>query len=292
MQVLSSKLHYTKCEMTTSQNMSPLSNPQTNQFGNHSSHGKKPTMPNAPIRVNSNPLGPWANSDEEKAELFARHLSEVFTPHDNSFDPEVENKLTNLNKPQEKLSAFTILELNQVIKRLHPHKAPGPDNITAQMLQELPIPGLKVLLYILNAILRLEYWPKTFKIAKVIIVLKLAKPPTDVASYRPISLLPIISKILETLLLNRITKETHLQDWVPEHRFGFRKAHSTIQQCHRLSDSTNKELEEQEFCSAVFLDISQAFDKVWHPGLLFKIDQTLPPRFYNILNPIYSSVNW
>ena len=138
---------------------------------------KKPTMPNPPIRKNSNLPGPWAKSDEEKAELFARHLSEVFTPHDNTFDPDVENKLTNLNKHQ-KLPAFTIMEINQVIKRLFPHKAPGPDNTTAQMLQELPTPGLKVLLYILNAILRLEYWPTTFKLAKIIMVLKPAKPPT------------------------------------------------------------------------------------------------------------------
>jgi len=77
---------------------------------------KKPTMPNPPIRINSNPPGPWAKSDEEKAELFARHLSEVFTPHDNTFDPDVENKLTNLTKRQEKLSAFTIMEINRVIK--------------------------------------------------------------------------------------------------------------------------------------------------------------------------------
>jgi hypothetical protein len=49
-------------------------------------------MPNPPIRKNSNPPGPWAKSDEEKAALFARHLSEVFSPHDDTFDIEVENK--------------------------------------------------------------------------------------------------------------------------------------------------------------------------------------------------------
>jgi hypothetical protein len=114
-------------------------------------------------------------------------------------------------------------------------------------------------------------------------VLKPAKPPTDVASYRPISLLPIISKILEKPLLHRLNNETHFQDWLPKHQFGFRKAHSTIQQCHRLADSINRELEKREYCSAVFLDISQAFDKVWHPGLLLKIHRTLPPRFYDIL---------
>jgi len=46
---------------------------------------KKPTMPNPPIRANSNPPGPWAESDEEKAELFARHLSEVFTPKKHTY---------------------------------------------------------------------------------------------------------------------------------------------------------------------------------------------------------------
>jgi hypothetical protein len=153
---------------------------------------KKPTMPNPPIRKTSNPPSPWAKSDEEKGAIFARHLSEVFTPHDNTLDPEIENKPATFNKPQEKLTEFTIMELNQVIKRLHPHKAPGPVNITAQMIQELSSPGLKILLYILNAILRLEYWPTTFKLAKIIMVLKSAKPPKDVASYRPISLLPII----------------------------------------------------------------------------------------------------
>jgi hypothetical protein len=119
-------------------------------------------------------------------------LSDVFTQHDNSLHPEGENKLATFNKSQEKVTAFTIIELNRFIKRFHSHKAPGPDNITARMIQELPTPGLKILLYIMNATLRLEYWPTTFKLAKIIMVLKPAKPSTDVASYRSISLLPII----------------------------------------------------------------------------------------------------
>ena len=129
---------------------------------------QNPKMPNPPIRTNSNPPGPWATSDEEKAEIFTKHLTEVFTPHDNTCDLDVENKLTNLNKRQEKLPAFTIKEINHFIKRLHLRKAPGPDNITAQMIRELPTPGLKILLYILNATLRLEYWPTNYKLAKVI----------------------------------------------------------------------------------------------------------------------------
>ena len=84
---------------------------------------------------------------------------------------------------------------------------------------------------------------KLFKQAKVIMILKPGKPPTAVASYRPISLLPILSKILEKLLLTRMANDPHFQDWTPSHQFGFRKAHSTIQQCHRITDIINRALE-------------------------------------------------
>ena len=73
------------------------------------------------------------------------------------------------------------------------------------------------------------------------------------------------------------------QTWIPSHQFGFRKEHSTIHQCHRLTDTTLKAFEDRKYCSAVFLDISQAFDKVWHPGLLQKIQQTLPLRYFTLL---------
>jgi hypothetical protein len=70
---------------------------------------------------------------------------------------------------------------------------------------------LKILLYILNATLRLEYWPTNFKLAKIIMMLKPTKPPKDVASYRPISLLPIITKILEKLILHILTMKYTLK---------------------------------------------------------------------------------
>ena len=133
-----------------------------------------------------------------------------------------------------------------------------------------------------NYMLRLEYWPTTLKQARVIMILKPGKQPTEVTSYRPISLLFIISKIFEKLLLQRIINDIKSQDWIPSHQFGFRKAHSTIQQCHRRTTIINKTLEDHQYCSAVFLDVSQAFDKVWHQGLLLKIQQTLPLSYFNI----------
>jgi len=83
-----------------------------------------------------------------------------------------------------------------------------------------------------------------------------------------------ISKVLETLIYKQITKDTSQQGWIPHHQFGFRRAHTTIQQCHRLAETIHKTIENHQYCTAVFLGISQAFDKVWHPGLLFKIKRT------------------
>jgi hypothetical protein len=154
--------------------------------------------------------GTWAKSDTEKVELFANHLAEVFTPHDNSPDPEVEGETAAHTHPTEKIQVVTLRELAHVIKTLHPHRAPGSELITAHMLQEMPHEGYQTLLYIFNAIRRLQYWPAPLKQAKIIMVPKPGKNPTDVASYRPISLLPILSKILEKLLLKRIYSDTNL----------------------------------------------------------------------------------
>jgi hypothetical protein len=88
---------------------------------------------------------------------------------------------------------------------------------------------------------------------------------------------------LGKLVLKRIYKNANPQTWLPQHQFGFRKAHSTIQQCHRLTDIINKALEVKQYCTAVFLDVSHAFDEIWHPGLLYKIKHTQSPGYFSLL---------
>jgi len=71
---------------------------------------------------------------------------------------------------------------------------------------KLPKEGLVNLMYISKAKIRLEYWPKSLKIAQIIMIPKPGKNPMDVSSYRPISLLPTISKVLEKLILKKSIK--------------------------------------------------------------------------------------
>jgi hypothetical protein len=73
------------------------------------------------------------------------------------------------------------------------------------------------------------------------------------------------------------------QDWIPNQQFPFRQAHSTVQQCHRITDVINKVIENQQYCTAAFLDVSQIFNKVCHPGLLFQMKSILPSSYFSLL---------
>jgi len=110
---------------------------------------KKPRTPLSTIRKNSTPLGPWAKSDSEEVELFANHLAEAFSPHNNTLDPEVERELATHTQHSENLQALTLSELKQVIKHLNPLKAPTSSQ---HMIQEMPAEGIKNLLYVVGSI--------------------------------------------------------------------------------------------------------------------------------------------
>jgi len=109
------------------------------------------------------------------------------------------------------------------------------------------------------------------------------KNSEDIASYRPISLLPILSKILEKILLQRLTPIIEESKLIPSRQFGFRMKHGTIEQPQRLVNKIHNDLENRRYCSAAFIDISQAFDKVWHTGLFYKLKRAFPHPAYTIL---------
>jgi hypothetical protein len=115
----------------------------------------------------------------------------------------------------------------------------------------------------------------------IILFPKPGKPPHLVTSYRPISLLPVIGKVLERLLLPRLLDLC--SDAIPRHQFGFRSQHSTIHQLHRLVDFIAEGLEKKKYTTGVFIDIASAFDKVWHEGLLVKMKALLPDSYYRLI---------
>jgi hypothetical protein len=108
-------------------------------------------------------------------------------------------------------------------------------------------------------------------------------PGDELTSYRPISLLSIVSKVFEKLLLKRLLSVVENNRLLPNRQFGFRKRHSTTEETHQIVQRINEALENKQYCSAAFLDISQAFNKVWDTGLLYKLRWSLPLNYFLIL---------
>lgn len=75
---------------------------------------------------------------------------------------------------------------------------------------------------------------------------KPGEPSNEIKSYRPISLLPIVSKVFEKLILKRIKPLIVDEEIIPVHQFGFRDGHATIDQVHRITDIIEKALEERK----------------------------------------------
>lgn len=132
------------------------------------------------------------------------------------------------------------------------------------------------LTYIFNASIRLRYFPSEWKLAKVILIPKPGKPLENPTSYWSISLLPILSKVYEKLLQARLLKLVDNLGIIPGHQFRFRASHSTIEQIHGVVTTIRNSLEAKPFCPAVYLDVKQAFARVWIQGLLHKISEYLP----------------
>jgi hypothetical protein len=85
-------------------------------------------------------------------------------------------------------SSITLTEVQQQIQKLNIKKAPGFELIHGKVLSEMPKEGIKFLVHLYNAVLRLKYWPLLLKLGQIILVQKPGKPPHEVTSYRPISL--------------------------------------------------------------------------------------------------------
>jgi hypothetical protein len=184
---------------------------------------------------------------------------------------------------------YVPIEIKKLISEKRRRKAPGIEEVTPIMLKETSRKFLLMLTYIFNAILKQKYWPSKLKTAEIIMIPKPGKNPNNVSSYRPISLLPIISKLLEKLLLKRIRSHPNTEEWIASHQFGFRENHFTVQQIHRITHKIHQALENKEYCTSVFLDVRLAFDKIWYPGLLYKIKKYLPITYFHILKSYINS---
>ena len=165
-------------------------------------------------------------------------------------------------------------EILQLIRNLNPNKATGSDGISGQMLLLCDDSVVLPLKIIFQNVLNKSIYPDMWKLANVTPIHK-KEDKQLVKNYRPISLLPICGKIFEKIIFKNLYSYLDVNKLLTKNQSGFRPGDSTTNQLLYLVSEIHEAFDDPKCLEvrAVFLDISKAFDKVWHAGLIFKLKQ-------------------
>lgn len=181
-------------------------------------------------------------------------------------------QLLNFTEKTKSCPTLTVAQINQKITRIELERAllttknsssPGIDSINYETIKNLPEHFIFEILDIYNSILSKGIYPKSWKIAKIIPILKKDSDQFEINSYRPISLLPCLSKLLEKILTKR------LQYWITEEKLispnqmGFQKDLSTTDALVKLTLETVNDTNNRNHTDCIALDLTKAFDKCW-----------------------------
>ena len=180
---------------------------------------------------------------------------------------------------------FSKSDLIDVIKNLDPQKAHGFDEISIKMIKLCDKSIVDPLFLILKNCVSKGIFPDCWKKANLVPIHK-KNQKNLLNNYRPISLLPIFGKIFEKLIFKSLYSFLIQNKLISHKQSGFIKGDSTINQLLSIIDMINSsfDCDVPKEVRSVFLDISKAFDKVWHPGLLFKLKQNgINGKMYQIL---------
>jgi hypothetical protein len=171
------------------------------------------------------------------------------------------------------LEPFDLADFLKVISKTK-KKAPGKDGLFINQIKDLNVSVLGIILDIYNEIWKSGKFPDIWKAAVVIPLLKKGKVAGDPTSYRPISLLPIMGKLLESLIHPRMNDYFMDRKLIPDFQTGFRKGKSTSVNLRRLYNNTYFQSTigiNKRPTASVFFDAKKAFDTVCYDGLIVKL---------------------
>ena len=128
---------------------------------------------------------------------------------------------------------------------------------------------LLILHHLINMCITKSIFPQLWKQSQIIPIYK-SDDPTAISNYRPISILPIMSKLLEKILANQLTEHLESNNLLNEYQFGFRSKRSTASAILYFTEHIRQSLNSGQITGAIFIDLRKAFDTVNHCILLNK----------------------
>jgi ribonuclease HI len=171
---------------------------------------------------------------------------------------------------------FTHDELKRATSSFNPKKAPGADGFTADICQQAINCDPKFFLALVNKSLAIQYFPKAWKEATVVVLRKPGKDSYKVPkSYRPIGLLPVIGKIFEKMMVARL--RFYLLPKTSPRQYGFMPQRSTEDSLYTLMQHIRNKLNDKKILTLVSLDIEGAFDSAWWPAIKVRLAEEKCP---------------
>lgn len=164
-----------------------------------------------------------------------------------------------------------VIEINKIVTSLKNTSSSGWDGITSIFLKKCLSVLVEPIMFICNTCLSTGVFPKVLKDSIVLPIFKTGERE-KVTNYRPISLLPTLSKILEKVLNNRLVNFLEKHNLLSGNQFGFRSKRSTFDAIESLVTEITNNIDKQFKCVGVFLDLAKAFDTVSIPLLLCKLE--------------------
>ena len=161
-------------------------------------------------------------------------------------------------------------ELKKALRSLKAKKSPGYDNISSNLVKETLDIFLTPFKFIFNCSLQQGIFPENLKIAKMSPVYK-KDEEFLLKNYRPISVLPRFSKLLEHIMYNRLCKYFSENSTLYK-KFGFQTSRSTEDAIILLVNHLYQSFDESKLTLGIFIDLTKAFDRVDHKILTKKLE--------------------
>ena len=212
--------------------------------------------------------GSFTTDVQEKCNIFNDYFKNQCTViQTSSTVPDRINKCTDILLNNVEFTENIILEH---IQKLNVNKAHGHDGISIRILKICDKSISKPLFIIFKNCIDKGYFPKKWKKANVIPIYK-KNEKNLVGNHRPVSLLPIFGKLFEKVIFNNLYDHIFRNNLISDKQSGYRRGDSTVKQLLSITHEIYKAFDASHEVRAVFLDISRAFDRVWHEGLIYKL---------------------